>query len=60
MGRKVYFTDSDAAHDFSQKIGAGGIDIESQGNNTYNTYVVDTSNASWSKDNPYGNDPDKK
>ena len=59
MGRTVYFTDSESAHDFSQRIGAGRVDVECQGDNDYNTYSVDTDNASWGENNPYGDDPDK-
>lgn len=58
MGRKVYFSDNEKAHDFAQRIGTR-VDVEgARGDDNY--YSVDTSNAKWSKDNPYGEDPDKE
>lgn len=57
MGRKVYFSDNENAHDFAQRIGTH-VDVEgARGDDNY--YSVDTNNASWSEDNPYGDDPDE-
>lgn len=56
MSKKVKFSNNDSAHDFARKIG-GRVDIAV--GKSKNCYEVKTSNASWSKDNPYGIKPNK-
>ena len=48
MGRKVYFTNEDSAHDFNNRIGAGGVELERNG------VSVNTNHAKYSEDDKYG------
>lgn len=58
MAKKVYFSNNENAHDFAQRIGTSVTIEGARGDDNY--YSVDTSTASWSEDNPYGEDPDKE
>lgn len=53
-GRKVTFRNNDSAHDFADKIGSR-VDIDANCKSpNQQTYSVDTSIASYGKDDPYG------